>query len=216
MVKVKICGLRDPETVAFAVAEGADWIGLVFAPSPRQVTPDMAGPLLTAAAGSLRVALLSDPCDRQVMEIAGLGFEILQLHGQESPGRAAAIRRMSGCQVWKAAGIRSRADLDRLATYPEVDGFVLDAPPPAGSPIAGGHGQVFDWSLLQDNAPERPWLLAGGLTPANVGDAIEAAGAAAVDVSSGVERIRGLKDRELVRDFIRAAKQDREGQVKLT
>ncbi len=216
MVKVKICGLRDPGIVAFAAAEGADWIGLVFAPSPRQVSPGTAGPLLAAAGSAVPVALLSDPSDEQVMEISGLGFPVLQLHGQESPARVAQIRRMSGCRIWKAAGIRSAADLAGLEAYAEADGFVLDAAPPAGSPVQGGHGHVFDWSLLKEGTPKRPWLLAGGLTPGNVASAITVTGAVAVDVSSGVERLRGLKDRDLVRAFIRAAKQDCQGRASLT
>ena len=119
------------------------------------------------------------------------------------PGSPRRVTR----EVWKALGVATRADLDTANTYAAADKLLIDAKPPKDAPYSGGHGQVFDWAILEGWQPAAPWMLAGGLTPDNVASAIAATGAPAVDVSSGVERVRGLKDRELVRAFIRAAKQ---------
>ncbi len=206
MVKVKICGLSDPDMVGLAAREGADWIGFVFAPSARQITPAAAATLLLQVRQATPVALLVDPDDALVKTIAELGFPVLQLHGSETPARVAEIKKMTGREVWKAVGMTSPCDLVRAATYEAVDRLLIDAPAPAGVDQAGGNGEVFDWTLLEEWSSPVPWMLAGGLTPSNVVDAIAATGASAVDVSTGVERRRGLKDAEKVRDFIRAAK----------
>ena len=207
MAKVKICGLKDPDMVAFSVREGADWIGLNFVPqSPRFAPPAEAPNLLAQMGEAVPVALMADPDDALVMRIAALGFPVLQLHGQETPARAAEIKAMTGRAVWKAVGVRGRDDLARAGAYDAVDALLMDAKAPEGANMGGGHGEVFDWSILEGWQPQKPWLLAGGLTPENVAAAIAATGTTAVDVSSGVERARGLKDRELVRAFIRAAK----------
>lgn len=207
MTLAKICGLTDPDMVSFAAAGGADWIGINFIPaSPRFVRRDAADDLLRAMGAARAVALLADPSVEDVMETAALGFPVLQLHGLETPARVAEIRAMTGLEVWKAAGIRSADDLAHAASFEAADRLLLDAKAPEGSGQGGGHGAVFDWALLKGWTAPKPWLLAGGLTPANVAEAIRATGAAAVDVSSGVERERGVKDRELIRAFLRAAK----------
>lgn len=207
MVTVKICGLRDPDMVAFAAREGADWIGFNFVPqSPRYVTPEAAATLMLKLGKAVPVALVADPDDALVMQIAALGFPILQLHGQETPERAAEIKSLSGRAIWKAFGVQERSDLEQIVAYRCIDALLVDAKAPDGAAFGGGHGQVFDWSILKDWTAPKPWLLAGGLRPDNVAEAIRQTGAPGVDVSSGVERIRGLKDRELVRAFIRAAK----------
>lgn len=206
MAKVKICGLSDPDMVGLAAREGADWIGFVFAPSSRQVTPEAAASLLLQVGRATPVALLVDPDDALVKVITAVGFPVLQLHGAETPERVAEIKDMTGRDVWKAIGIRDQDDLDGCAQYDAADQLLIDARAPDGADQAGGHGQVFDWSLLERWTPPKPWILAGGLTPSNVARAIEETGAHAVDVSTGVERRRGLKDAEKVRDFIRAAK----------
>lgn len=191
---------------AFAAHEGADWIGFVFAQSPRQVTLETAKTLLLSVGKAVPVALLVNPSDDEAMAVAALGFPVLQLHGQESPARAAELKRLTGCDIWKAIGVKTQAELDEAGAFAGVDGLLLDAKAPEGAIIAGGHGQAFDWSVLKGWTAPRPWLLAGGLTPETVGRAIAETGAPGVDVSSGVERVRGLKDKELVRAFIRAAK----------
>jgi phosphoribosylanthranilate isomerase len=131
---------------------------------------------------------------------------VLQLHGTETPGRVAELKALTGAEVWKALGVREAADLAHAARFTAADRLLIDAKPPEGTAIAGGHGAAFDWTLLKGWTPPRPWLLAGGLTPENVAAAILETGAGAVDVSSGVERSRGLKDKDLVRAFLRAAK----------
>lgn len=207
MVKVKICGLKDPDMVAFAARQGADWIGFNFvSKSPRYVTPEAAATLMLGLGKAVPVALMADPDDALVAQVSALGFPILQLHGQETPERAREIQSLTGRVIWKAFGVQSRSDLGQIETFPDIDGLLVDAKPPEGAAFGGGHGAVFDWSILKGWRPRKPWLLAGGLTPENVAEAIVATGAPGVDVSSGVERIRGLKDRELVRAFIRAAK----------
>lgn len=203
---MKICGLKDPDLVAFAAREGADWIGFMFPASPRQVTLAAAETLLLSVGKAVPVAVLLDPPDEEVRAVAALGFPVLQLHGAETPERVAAIKAMTGAEVWKVLGVRAAEDLKRAGDYGAADRLLLDAKAPEGADRAGGHGAVFDWGLLTGWTAPKPWLLAGGLTPENVADAVRQTGAPAVDVSSGVERIRGLKDRELVRAFIRAAK----------
>lgn len=206
MVKVKICGVKDPDMVAFAAREGADWIGFNFVPqSPRYVTPEAAATLMLGLGKAVPVALLADADDALVLQIARLGFPVIQLHGQETPERAEEVKSLTGRDIWKAFGVRERSDLGQIRQYTAIDGLLVDAKAPEGAGMSGGHGAPFDWSILEGWSAPKPWLLAGGLTPENVAEAIHATGAPGVDVSSGVERIRGLKDRELVRAFIRAA-----------
>ncbi|MFN3312736.1 MAG: phosphoribosylanthranilate isomerase [Hyphomonas sp.] len=207
MAKVKICGIKDPDMVAFVAREGADWIGFNFIPqSPRHVTMAAAETLLLSVGDARPVALLADPTIEDALAVAALGFPVLQLHGRETPARVAEIHTVTGCEIWKALGVSTKADLELAAAYDDAGRLLIDAKPPGGADQAGGHGQAFDWAILEGWAAPKPWLLAGGLTPENVAGAIRQTGTDAVDVSSGVERIRGLKDRELVRAFIRAAK----------
>lgn len=208
MTLVKICGLKDPDLVRFCAVEGADWIGFVFAEaSPRYVTPEAAETLLLGVGRSVPVALMVDPDDDLLARVTGLRIPVIQLHGNETPERVAEIRANTGCEVWKAIGIASREDLAGAGAYTVADRLLIDAKPPKGADRPGGHGHAFDWSILEGWQAPKPWILAGGLAPENVAAAIAATGAPAVDVSSGVERVRGLKDRELVRAFLRAAKE---------
>ena len=146
------------------------------------------------ADGPKRVGLFVDPDDTMLAEtLAQVPLDLIQLHGEESPARAAAIRARFGKPVMKALGIATKADLARMADYADqVDYFLLDARPPPGSALPGGNALAFDWSLMKGETPPRPWLLAGGLTPTNVAEAIAASGATGVDVSSGVEKARGV------------------------
>ena len=207
MTLVKICGLKDPDLVRFCAAEGADWIGFVFAEaSPRYVTPAAAETLLMGVGRAVPVALMVDPDDKLLAAVTELRVPVIQLHGNETPERVAVIKASTGCEIWKAIGVASKEDLAGAGAYEAADRLLIDAKPPKGADRTGGHGMAFDWSILEGWQPPKPWILAGGLTPENVGEAIAATGAPAVDVSSGVERVRGLKDRELVRAFLRAAK----------
>ncbi|WP_370233327.1 phosphoribosylanthranilate isomerase [Hyphomonas sp.] len=207
MTQVKICGLTDPDLVRHAAQSGADWIGFVFAEaSPRFVTEPAAASLLMQVGPARPVALLVDPDDAQIDRIVGLGFPILQLHGQETPDRVADIKARTGKEIWKAIGVAEADDLGRAGDYAAADRLLIDAKPPKGADRTGGHGLAFDWNLLSAWTAPRPWLLAGGLNPGNVADAIRLTGAPAIDVSSGVERRKGVKDRDLVSEFLGAAK----------
>ena len=210
---VKICGIRDAAALDAARQAGADMVGFVFfPPSPRAVTANQAGMLARSYRnGPQRVGLFVDPDDAMLAAtLAEVPLDILQLHGEESPARAGDIRARFGRPVMKALGIASKEDLARLPDYADqVDYFLLDARPPAGSALPGGNALAFDWALMKGEKPPRPRLLAGGLTPANVVQAITASGAPGVDVSSGVERTRGVKDPAAIAAFIAAAKSGR-------
>ncbi|HEY1931630.1 MAG TPA: phosphoribosylanthranilate isomerase [Acetobacteraceae bacterium] len=199
-VRVKICGLNSPAAFDAAIEAGADWVGFVFfPPSPRFVTPAQAAALSERhPGGPPRVGLFVDPTESAIADVlAKFRLDVLQLYG---PVDAAALRERFGVTIWRAVGIDTAADLPRDAGG--ADALLLEAKPPPDATRPGGNAAVFDWSLLRGWSPPVPWLLAGGLTPDNVADAIRATGATAVDVSSGVERGRGVKDPALIRAFI--------------
>ena len=209
-VKVKICGVRTPEVVEAAIAAGADYLGVVFFPaSPRHVTLAEAALLTKAAAGRIAsVAVLVDPDDALIEDVLAIaGPDLLQLHGREDPERLAAIKARFGVPLIKAIQVASAKDVAIAERYGDsADILLFDAKlDQAGAP--GGAGKSFDWRVLEGVKRRRPFALSGGLTAENVGEAIRLTGAVMVDVSSGVERARGHKDTELVRRFIRAAKQ---------
>jgi phosphoribosylanthranilate isomerase len=206
----KICGLTTPEAVAAALTGGASHLGFVlFDKSPRRIGAEAAARLAAPVRQRTRiVALLVDPDDALVAEtVAVLKPDLIQLHGQEKAHRAAAIRAMSGLPTIKAIGVRDASDVQAALTYEgAADHLMFDAKPPLDADRPGGHGAAFDWTLLADVRPARPWFLAGGLDPWNVGEAIAASRAPLVDVSSGVERGPGLKDPGLIAAFLDAVR----------
>ena len=208
--RIKICGLRTPQDVAAAVACGADDIGLVFfEKSPRHLTLDDAAALaLTVPLGVRKVALTVDASDDDLDALlARVPVDLLQLHGHETPDRVAEIRKRTGVPVMKAIGIAGAADLDQLDAYMAVcEEVLVDAKPPRTGDLPGGNGLSFDWRLLDGRRWSVPWMLAGGLRPSNVAEAIRLTGAPQVDVSSGVERNPGKKDPDLIRDFCAAVR----------
>lgn len=208
-VAVKICGLNTAETIAVAVEGGAAYLGFNFYPkSPRAVTPEMAARLAAAVPASVaKVALVVDAEDRLLDEIAeALSPDIFQLHGRETPERVAAIKARNGRQVMMALSIATEADVAAARAYESVaDLLMFDAKPPPGG-LPGGNGLPFDWRLLKDVRWSVPWMLAGGLTPDNVAEAIRSTGATRIDVSSGVEDRPGVKSPEKIRRFLAAAK----------
>ena len=210
MTLAKICGLSTPEAVAAALDGGAAYLGFVFFPaSPREVDVARAARLAGPARGRAQVtALLVDPSAELLAEVvAGLAPDLIQLHGRESPERVAAVRETWGLPVVKALGVRQGADLDAAPAYEGVaDHLMLDARAPEGASRPGGHGAEFDWTLLAGRRFARPWFLAGGLTAANVVEAVRVTGAPMVDVSSGVERAPGVKDPALIAAFLDAAR----------
>ncbi len=205
MTRVKICGLNDAAGFDAAVAAGADWVGFVFFPaSPRAVTPAQAAALSARhPGGPLRVGLFVDPSDSDIAAaLAALPLDVLQLY--VPPARAMQVRTTFGLPVWRAVGVAGAAELPLGAEA--VDGYVVEPKPPPGATRPGGNAVSLEWALLAGWQATLPWILAGGLTPDNVAEAIRAAGAAAVDVSSGVERARGVKDPALIAAFIAAAR----------
>lgn len=205
MIRVKVCGINTPAAMDAAADAGADWVGFVFfPPSPRAVTPVQAAALSAhRPGGPLRVGLFVHPTDDDVARALGaVALDVLQVHG--TPDRAAALRARFGVPVWQVASVDGPSDLP--ASAPGVDGLLLDAKPPPGAALPGGNARAFDWSVLRGWTAPAPWLLAGGLTPGNVAAAVRVSGAAAVDVSSGVERVRGVKDAGLIRAFVAAAR----------
>ncbi|MBW7055638.1 phosphoribosylanthranilate isomerase [Paracoccus bogoriensis] len=210
MADVKICGLTQRAHLTAAVEAGARYLGLVFFPrSPRAVTPARAAALTAEVpVGVARVGLFVDPEDALIdATLAQVPLDIIQLHGQETPDRVAAVRRLTGLPVMKAVGIASANDLPQLTDYGLVaDMLLVDAKPAPDAALPGGNGLAFDWRLLQGRRWLRPWMLAGGLTPANVAEAVRLTRAPAVDVSSGVESAPGVKDKRLIADFVAAAR----------
>lgn len=208
-VRVKICGLREEAHVAAAVEAGARYVGFVFfAKSPRNVTVEVAARLAaTVPPGVAKVALVVDATDTALDSIvAAVPLDMLQLHGQESPERVAGIRARYGLPVMKAVGIAGPEDVEKIALYGKVaDQILADAKAPKGAAVPGGNGLSFDWTLIARKYWPCPWMLAGGLTPENVAEAIRLTGAQQVDVSSGVEIAPGVKDAALIRAFVAAA-----------
>ena len=206
---VKICGVNSPEALAAALQAGADMVGFVFyEPSPRFVGLDTARQLARHCKDRAEVVALTVDAPDATIEaiIKRVGPDYLQLHGQESPERVAEIQEKYGVSVIKAIGVAEAADLAEADAYAEADGLLIDAKPPKGALLPGGNGVAFDWSLVRDFTPKKPWLLSGGLTPENVAQAIQASRARAVDVSSGVESAPGVKNPLRIAAFIAAAR----------
>jgi phosphoribosylanthranilate isomerase len=211
-VDVKICGLSTAETVSAALDAGASLVGFVFyPPSPRNITIEKAATLAKLARGKARiVALVVDPDDALIDSIAeGLKPDLIQAHGSEKPSRISEIAARTGIPVIKAIKVKDHADVDQATAYDASASLILydaKAPETLTGALPGGNGIAFDWSLLSGPAREKPFILSGGLNPANVAQAIRNTGAAIVDVSSGVENAPGIKDIGLIRNFIEAAK----------
>ena len=203
-VRVKICGINDPVAFDTAVAAGADWLGFnFFPPSPRYVTPQQAAALSErATAVAARVGLFVDPTpDLVSAALEAVRLDALQVYGAVD---IPALRRRFNVPIWRPVGVASAGDLPDASGG--ADKLLLEAKPPAGATRPGGNATRFDWSLLHDWRAPVPWILAGGLTVGNVAEAIRTTGAEAVDVSSGVERERGVKDPGMIRAFIRNAR----------
>ncbi len=210
-VKVKICGLTEEDAVEAALDAGADFLGVVFFEnSPRHVGVERAAEILQWVPEEVKkVGLFVDPDDALLTSVMNnVRLDFFQLHGSESAERVERIRQEFGMPVIKAIGVSSAADLEAAVAYQAVaDWLLFDAKPPAGADRPGGNAAPFDWSLLKDRRWPCPWFLAGGLTPDTVAEAIRLSGALAVDVSSGIERAPGVKDPQLIAQFIANVKQ---------
>src|SRR3954451_4727914 len=209
-VIVKICGLSTRETLDVALDCGADMVGFVFFPaSPRHLGLETARDLGRQAKGrAIKVALTVDADDATLANIVeALQPDILQLHGRETVARLRDIKQTFGLQVMKAIAIETPADLAALPGYAAVaDRILFDARAPKGATRPGGLGAVFDWHVLENLDLKLPFMVSGGLNAGNVAEAVRVTRAAGVDISSGVERTPGIKDPEMIRAFIRAAR----------
>ena len=213
MTDTKICGIKTSEALEAAIASGARWIGLVLHDkSPRNMPLATAAALADMARGRASVVvLLVDPDDNRLASVVReVAPDVIQLHGTEPVERVAAIRSAFGTRIIKAVGVRDETDVKQALAYYKpgkiADIILFDAKPPPGAERTGGHGIPFDWSILSAVPVDMPYLLAGGLTPDNVREAIRLTGAPAVDVSSGVETAPGEKSPELIRGFLQAVK----------
>jgi len=215
---VKICGLSTRETLDVALGAGADMVGFVFfPPSPRHLSLETARELGRQAKGrAAKVALTVDADDATLANIVEtLQPDLLQLHGKETIARLRDIKQKFGLPVMKALPVETAADLAPLAGYAAVaDRILFDARAPKEATRPGGLGAVFDWHLLEKLDLQLPFMVSGGLHVGNVAEAVRVTRAGGVDVSSGVERSPGVKDPEMIRDFIRAARATEELMVR--
>ncbi len=203
-VEAKICGLSTPETVDAAVAGGARYVGFATYPrSPRHIDTALLKVLGALVPRTVtRVGLFVDPDEALLDERLATGaLDMLQLHGEETPERVAAIKARTGKPVMKVIKVARPGDVERgITAYAGVaDRLMFDT---ADGILPGGNAKAFDWTILSGRKVPLPWLLAGGLTPGNVGEAVRVTGARTVDVSSGVEKSRGVKSVELIRAFL--------------
>lgn len=209
-IRVKICGLTRPEDVHAAAEAGAAYTGFVFFPkSPRNLSIAQARDLaVEVPMGIAKVALVVNADDALLDAITDtVPLDMLQLHGSESPDRVREVRQRYGLPVMKAVGVADVEDVAALDLYAEVaDQILVDAKPPRNADLPGGNGVSFDWRLISARRWSVPWMLAGGLTPDNVADAVALTGAKQLDVSSGVESAPGIKDAGLIRSFVDATR----------
>ncbi len=207
MPDAKICGITSVEALDAAIEGGARFVGFVTYPkSPRYLTMDKLAALAARARGRVETVLVTVSADdaQITAAVAAAQPDWIQLHGGENARRAAEVRPFSRRGIIKAVGVGTRDDLMAIAPYePVVDMFLFDAKAPdAGMP--GGNALAFDWGVMAGARIGRPWLLAGGLSPENVREAMRLSGADLVDVSSGVESAPGIKDPAKIAQFLAA------------
>ncbi|MFN3075321.1 MAG: phosphoribosylanthranilate isomerase [Alphaproteobacteria bacterium] len=208
-IQVKICGISDEVAMKAAVRNGASFVGLVFfPPSPRCVTPERAAELVDGLPENVtKVGLFVDADDVALETVLNhVRLDLLQFHGQESPQRVEAVRREFAIPILKMIPVAVAADLEQAKAYEDVaDWLLFDAKARPDAALPGGNARAFDWSLLRDRTWALPWMLAGGLTVDNLAAAVRTTGAAAVDVSSGVEDRPGVKNPDKIRAFLEMA-----------
>ena len=205
---IKLCGVSSPAALDATIAARASHVGFNFyPPSPRYASPRDVAALAARAAGRImRVGVFVDADDEFLVEHLGAGnFDAIQLHGSETPARTAQVKARFGLPVWKVIAVTTAEDVARAQAFQgAADCILFDAKTPKGA-LPGGMGLAFDWSLLAAYRGALPWGLAGGLSPANVAEAVDRTGAPLVDTSSGVESAPGVKDVDLIAAFCKAA-----------
>lgn len=209
-IEVKICGIKSREAMLAAVE--AHYVGLMFyPPSPRAVNLSKAAELAELAhrqGHSQVVGVFVDPSDELLEQVLSkVALDMIQLHGSESISRIASVRRKCKVPIIKALQIGTSSSLRVISDYQDTaDYLLLDAKPPADYKLPGGSGHSIEWEILREVEPTCPWFLAGGLTANNLQPAVILSGARRVDVSSGLERERGLKDPLLIKRFLTQAR----------
>ena len=211
-IQTKICGLRTRPALEAAVNGGAHMVGFVFfPPSPRALLPQQAADLVKCVPKGVRKVALSVDADDALLDqiIETVGVDMLQFHGLETPARVRTVRQRYGVPIIKAIAVENTEDLAQARLYePVADMLMFDARPPKaaahamGAPRPGGNARAFDWHILQDQAWQKPWILAGGLNIENVARAVHISGAAWVDISSGVESRLGEKSVAKITEFL--------------
>lgn len=207
---IKICGITTSQVLDAAIKVRAEYAGFnFFPPSPRYLSLADAAALGARAEGRIgRVGVFVDGTDIEIADaVAATGLDVLQLHGTETPARAAQLKARFALPVWKVLPVATSADVARADAYAGAADLILfDAKTPKSAALPGGMGLSFDWSLVARWQGPMAWGLAGGLTPENVAAAIRCTGAPLVDTSSGVESAPGVKDVDKIAAFAYAAR----------
>ena len=211
-ISVKICGIDRIESVDVAVENGAAYLGFVFyQPSPRNLSLEKAKQLIYRVPKNvIRVGLFVNPTDAEIEDVlSSADLDMIQLHGHEKPSRILEIKKVSQLPILKAIKLDKQKDLESAKDFYDVaDHLLFDSKAPATlkNALPGGNAISFDWQLLQHAKIPLPWMLAGGLNISNIAKATISSGATTLDVSSGVERVPGLKDLNLISKFLNAVK----------
>ena len=214
--QVKICGLTRLEDVLAADQAGADYLGFIFAKSPRRITPEHAK-TISEGVRAKRVAVVVEPTADELSTLLDtFAPDLVQFHGDEAPESVLRVAADHGVGVIKAVPIAETDDMKWAERYAACDLILYDAKPPTGSDVRGGHGTAIDWDVIANSPRPKHFALAGGLTPANVAEALAKTGATVADTSSGVELSPGVKDADAIAAFIRAAKRAGKGAEKGT
>lgn len=208
--KIKICGITTPDALEAAIAAHAEFVGFnFFPPSPRHLTVGDAAILAERAECRIKkVGVFVNPSDALLTAVVPAAkLDAIQLHGSETPERTAQIRDRFALPMWKVMSVAAPGDIAKAIAYRDAADFILfDAKTPSGT-LPGGMGLAFDWALLSGNHGTAAWGLAGGLTPANVTEAIRTTRTSLVDTSSGVESAPGVKDVDKIAAFCKAVRQ---------
>ncbi len=203
-ITIKNCGLNSTEAVEAATVSGADFLGFIsYPPSPRHVSAEQIATLTADIPANIaRVLVLVNPCNATIEQHLAVWTPThLQLHEDESPERCAALKAEFGLPIIKALPVANADDIEAARAYESVVDFLLfDTKAPAGE-VSGGTGRSFDWSLLTGKTFTVPYFLSGGIASENVAEALRISGATAIDISSGLESSRGVKDPEKIRQF---------------
>lgn len=202
-ISVKLCGFTNKQTIDIAINSGANLIGFVFhSPSPRNIEPIEAGKLTDNLPNNIKkVAVICDADNQKITEIIfHLKPDFLQLHGKETLTRIREIKNLFNLPIIKAIGIASKSDLEEIKLYEDVADILLFDTKIKDD--LGGSGKTFDWKILQNLQTKKECFLSGGLNINNIEEALKITNAKMIDLSSGIEEIRGIKSAKLITEFM--------------